>query len=62
MDDTSTQVATFGNLYNFYAVETGELCPSGWHVATKEDFEELISNLGGNSIAGGKLKSTDFSH
>jgi len=29
MDDTSTQVATFGNLYNFYAVETGELCPSG---------------------------------
>jgi uncharacterized protein (TIGR02145 family) len=47
----------FGVLYNFYAVtDARELCPAGWHVPSLEDYDQLISFLGGNEIAGGKLK------
>lgn len=48
----------YGGIYNGYAVRTGKLCPSGWHVPTKEDWEILVSFLGGDNIAGKKLKST----
>ena len=37
---------TYGALYNGYAVMTDQLCPSGWHVATDEDWIELEIFLG----------------
>lgn len=49
---------TYGALYNWYAVNTGLLCPSGWHVPSYDDLMMLITYLGGESIAGGKLKET----
>jgi uncharacterized protein (TIGR02145 family) len=36
----------FGALYNWYAVGTGKLCPSGWHVASDADYNELEVYLG----------------
>lgn len=45
-----------GNLYNWYAVSTGRLCPTGWHVPTESDWNKLIENLGGEAIAGRKMK------
>ncbi|MFO7852904.1 MAG: fibrobacter succinogenes major paralogous domain-containing protein [Bacteroidota bacterium] len=48
----------YGGLYNWYAVETGKLCPDGWRVPTDADWTSLIDYAGGESIAGGKLKST----
>lgn len=47
----------FGALYNFFAVETGLLCPTGWHVPTRYDWNVLIRSLGGENVAGGKMKS-----
>jgi uncharacterized protein (TIGR02145 family) len=47
----------FGALYNFYAVETGKLCPIGWHVPDEAEWNILTDYLGGKSIAGGKLKA-----
>ncbi len=46
----------YGALYNWYAVETGNLCPAGWRVPTDEEWTTLTDYLGED--AGGKLKST----
>lgn len=54
--DTEGYRQTYGALYNWYAVETEKLCPVGWHVPTKSEWEELIRFLGGEDIAGEKLK------
>ncbi len=47
----------YGALYNWYAVETGKLCPDGWRVPSDTDWTELINHLGGEGVAGGKLKA-----
>ncbi len=47
-----------GKSYNWYAVnDVRGLCPTGWHVPSKEEWENLVSHLGGDLVAGGKLKS-----
>ena len=48
----------YGAIYNWYAVGTGKLAPTGWHVATKSDVETLLAYLGGAAGAGGKLKES----
>jgi uncharacterized protein (TIGR02145 family) len=52
----------YGALYNWYAVNTGKLCPTGWHVPSVKEFTTLISFFGGDNIAGGKLKEAGTSH
>ncbi|EKB50324.1 FISUMP domain-containing protein [Cecembia lonarensis] len=47
----------YGKLYNYFAVESGDLCPEGWHVPTDQEWGILTDYLGGRSIAGGKMKS-----
>ena len=37
---------TYGALYNWFAVNSGNLCPSGWHVPTDDDFSILEQSLG----------------
>lgn len=36
----------YGALYNWYTVNTGKLCPTGWHVSTDNDWKELEAFLG----------------
>ena len=52
----------YGALYNWQAVNTGKLCPDGWHVPTDEEWDVLVEYAGGNSISGGKLKETGLAH
>jgi uncharacterized protein (TIGR02145 family) len=52
----------YGAIYNWYAVNTGKLCPDGWHVPVNSDWDALTTYLGGFSIAGGKLKETGLTH
>jgi len=47
---------TYGALYNWPTVNTGRLCPSGWHVPSNADWTILVDYLGGSGIAGAKLK------
>jgi len=61
-NDSAFYEKDYGKLYNWYTVKTGDLCPSGWHVPSETDWFELINNLGGITLGGGKLKETGFEH
>ncbi len=45
-----------GALYNWHAVNTGKLCPSGFHIPTIEEWTVLTTYLGGPSAAAGEMK------
>jgi uncharacterized protein (TIGR02145 family) len=52
----------YGALYNWYAASNAKLCPMGWHVPTDFEWTTLTNYLGGETVAGGKLKETGFVH
>jgi uncharacterized protein (TIGR02145 family) len=52
----------YGAIYNWYTVNTGKLCPVGWHVPTDADISELVSFLKGAGSAGGLLKESGILH
>jgi len=54
---------TYGALYNWNAVmDKRNLAPSGWHIPSDAEWTILSTFLGGDSIAGGKMKESGFSH
>ena len=56
-NDSTEYCEKYGRLYTWEAALNA--CPSGgWHLPTKEEFETLISNVGGVETAGKMLKST----
>ncbi len=50
-------VEHYGALYNWWAVKVSFLCPVGYHVPSDEEWNTLINYLGGEEIAGDKLKA-----
>jgi uncharacterized protein (TIGR02145 family) len=47
-----------GVLYNWMVVSDARgVCPTGWHVPSNADWDTLVSFLGGEELAGGKMKS-----
>jgi uncharacterized protein (TIGR02145 family) len=49
----------YGKLYNWYAVnDSRDLAPVGWHVPSDAEWTTLTTFLGGESMAGGKMKAT----
>ena len=61
-NDALTNKNPYGALYNWYAVNTGKLCPTGWQVPTDSAWTTLTTYLGGESVAGGKLKESGTMH
>jgi uncharacterized protein (TIGR02145 family) len=61
-DNNISYKTPYGALYNWFTVEKGNLCPAGWHVPTTDDWEVLSDFLGGELIAGGKLKEAGTTH
>lgn len=57
-NDDTTYSNPYGALYNWHTVNTGNLCPTGWHVPADAEWTYLTNYLGGESVAGGKLKTT----
>jgi uncharacterized protein (TIGR02145 family) len=45
-NDSITYAKTYGALYNWYSASIGNLCPTGWHVPTDEEWKELEMALG----------------
>jgi uncharacterized protein (TIGR02145 family) len=50
-----TNVTLYGYLYNWETAK--KTCPDGWHLPTDEEWTLLTKNLGGEKVAGGKLKA-----
>ena len=73
-DNNPANGEVYGKLYNWYAVAgiydaaslndptlRKQFAPIGWHVPTTIDWADLTTFLGGDNIAGGKMKSTGTS-
>lgn len=59
----STLGATYGRLYNWYALNDHRgLAPQGWHIPSESEWTTLINFLGGENIAGGALKEVGNVH
>lgn len=50
-----SNVATYGYLYNWETAKDG--CPTNWHLPSDAEWTTLTNYLGGEGVAGGKLKS-----
>jgi uncharacterized protein (TIGR02145 family) len=67
-ENTTANGTTYGKLYNWYAVAgihdndastpNKVLAPTGWHVPTDAEWTTLTIFLGGENVAGGKMKAT----
>jgi uncharacterized protein (TIGR02145 family) len=61
-NDGPTYINIYGALYNWYTLNTGNVCPAGWHIPTDAEWTTLTTYLLGESAAGGKLKESGNSH
>jgi uncharacterized protein (TIGR02145 family) len=62
-NNVSVNSTTYGKLYNFYAVvDSRNLCPTGWHIPTDPEWTILTTYLGGETVAGIKLKERGTIH
>ena len=55
-DNSSTNGDVYGRLYTWEAALTA--CPSGWHLPSDAEWTILTDDLGGESVANEKMKST----
>ena len=71
--NTPSNSTTYGRLYNWYVVDNNaatkvasnggkNVCPTGWHMPADAEWTTLTTYLGGESVAGGKLKETGTTH
>jgi len=62
-ENKSENGVTYGKLYNWYAVNDPRgLAPAGYHIPSDAEWTTLIDNLGGDSVAGGKMKEAGLVH
>ena len=62
-DDNESNADIYGRLYNWYAVvDNRGVCPENFHVPTDGEYILLTNYLGGNDIAGGKMKEAGLEH
>jgi uncharacterized protein (TIGR02145 family) len=56
-DNNPAYDQVYGKLYNWYAVNDSRgLCPVGWRVSSYDDLIHMAEILGGEAVAGGKMK------
>ncbi len=56
-NDSSAYKAKLGAFYNWYAVNTGKLCPTCWRVASDKEWRVMTNLLGGEMVAGMAMKT-----
>ncbi|UCH14003.1 MAG: hypothetical protein JSV22_12970 [Bacteroidales bacterium] len=73
-DDSVTYAETYGRLYSWDTVMAGAassntvpsgvqgVCPSGWHIPSDAEWAIMTDELGGLTVAGGKMKEEGFAN
>lgn len=73
-DDSATYAHTYGALYTWAGAMNGAsssdaipsgmqgVCPTGWHMPSDGEWQQMVDYLGGLTVAGGKLKETGIIH
>jgi len=62
-EGNESNVNTYGRLYTWFAVtDTRGICPTGWHLPLDTEWNTLTNFLGGENVAGGKLKERGTIH
>ena len=68
-NDDPANCLEYGGLYQWDEMMLGEttpgkqgICPNGWHIPTDSEWTTLTNFLGGETIAGGKMKEIGYSH
>lgn len=68
-DNADSLCEVYGGLYQWNEVmqyDTNQgvqgLCPDGWHLPADDEWTAMTTFLGGEDVAGGKLKETGFLH
>jgi len=68
-ENSEANCEVYGGLYQWdemmlYSSTPGKqgICPTGWHLPTDAEWTTLITYLGGESVAGGKMKETGTTH
>ncbi len=59
-NDNVAYAEIYGRLYDWQTA--CNVCPDGWHLPKKSEWENLINYLGGREIAGAKMKETGILH
>ncbi|MFH0864743.1 MAG: fibrobacter succinogenes major paralogous domain-containing protein [Bacteroidota bacterium] len=57
-NNDSINCERYGRLYNWETAK--EVCPAGWHLPSKAEWDTLVIYLGGKEVAGSKLKSNSY--
>ena len=52
----------YGGLYNFYVANDPRGLIIGYHSPSRDEFATLSNYLGGNNVAGGKMKEAGYKH
>jgi len=67
--NSDAQCDVYGGLYQWYEMMNYTttagvqgICPTGWHLPTDDEWTALTTNLGGESVAGGKMKEVGTAH
>jgi uncharacterized protein (TIGR02145 family) len=60
LDEKSDNCQKYGRLYDWETAK--KVCPPGWHLPSKEEWQELLDFAGGDRIAGRKLKAKNGWH
>lgn len=56
-------IPTYGLLYTWYAaIDSRSLCPTGWHIPSYSEVYIMLNFLGGDTVAGNKLREVGIAH
>ncbi len=61
-NEGDTYKEMYGALYNGFAASNIKICPEYWHVPSDAEWASVAQMLGGDKVAGGKLKESGYDY